>query len=1595
MGDFHNRETTKLLTNVRLGRHPALARKRETATVYAAADVIPLHGQPAISLSGRGVSPKRVLAIWGVVCTLFVALLALSYVAAVAMKEENWETRTNANDTGKGRKNGKRRSLDGPQHVQQEYEASDGRAEARHPMAHGQDRHRRDSSKRDGIYSPTLRSTQSAVQLRESATTDGAVENMTRSNLFGELNTMEIEAVEVEELDDDDTSDSASSSAPSSPSATREDDSFETWLHEAQAASMQQAPVIQYLGTDSRGSFSAVPDSLGVTDDRTASFSQELAEWLRRERSTSQSSSSVDLARSVQQIEEDIRLALDSAASRVAEELHRRNLFEQELRSVGARQVDVVAPHWEDRPALTSSTEHTIESTPDEATDLLLLMDVVIGDGRSETIEVRVGDHPESLATAFATKHGLAAESIPRLTEHIQEQLDALAAEMAEDEQQQHLHTHLPSHERDSETRQPLRAPEQAPHPHDNLERSASMVDDAAAIPLRPVHQLTSPQTSERQQREFEREHKYNTLMERYGHYTSHSGKVNPSTGGAAPTMPASGSSKNVSPTEPLTLRNIELAERTRLTFGQKQTSGGDRDHAKNDSSVFNRLYALAESREKWIRRQQKAKRAEEMKEQESLSKLELAAKSKHLVAHRTNGGYAHIGERLYEEALAEMAKRDRDQERRALEREQQLDWTCAKCAFVNQYNDDVCKNMVSTTGTDSKSGRSKRGNSMRGGSTGTVSFTTPETLANEAICGHPRPDQLFRPTLLTAPPGVARALKQHKQRTGKAASQRRERSQKAMEDEFRETCPFRPKINEVSEEIMREKLELEAKIAGVEVAVTRSGDVRRKNPFQALYEDAFHAKAQREAREEAYLKQFPFKPNIGVNALWSSADGSNSIDDVVHRLAVERYQELELKRQSLQEKYAPDRDPVTGREYFKPETGRAPVFNRNERGLPIGDFLYEAHKEHEDYHRRLHQQALHQMKAQRQQCFLSDASKQALEARKKKTFGRIFDFLRRLSRPRQEDEGRSSDGDYAEAENPPDDPRVIPRDVVIEELPAEIANIVSIAFEFASHQPFSRAEFEGYMEKLMAEVPGLTYTQMLFLTENLPDGRSARRSVYDKTPAVSEPEIELTFRPTIDKNSDHLARKHGRADKAKVFYALNQYFEHYKDRKEQARKLLEREFARQHPFQPTFFTKNRKSRGAAFYEKLRQEHNETSQSTTRPQNERNSHCTPVLRTAVPNARPYVRPIDSEDTVSPSGVSRSDSFASSKQFVDDEDAALTSHVLAALDERSSVAVPSSPIASTQTSPAHTRQRLRRLTPQIAWRNDSALITKRHMSRPSGRRLVLYTLVGEPVEPQGESKHAVPDKAPNAFALPRDGDVVRLADVQRAFPLGGAFHFAFKNAVGAFVDLTNPSAVVPCWDNKIVARVTPLLETPEIKLVGDADVTQRPEEAERSEVRSQARTASREEVRSRYEEYQTFIEDDSDDMDHDRDRRSERHGDGGWREQRAPSDERRFDDGQRTGAPLGGQGAGNADWLRKQTEQAYDFAKKISMEDAKKGASETAKKAKKWGASLLSSAKASLANAAGAIKSVKHLNLMPLIEFGEARVQHQEVCRVVD
>lgn len=54
---------------------------------------------------------------------------------------------------------------------------------------------------------------------------------------------------------------------------------------------------------------------------------------------------------------------------------------------------------------------------------LLLVTTVDIGGGKSDRIEVRRGDVPMDVATAFVTKHSLPPAIIPRLAVHLEENL--------------------------------------------------------------------------------------------------------------------------------------------------------------------------------------------------------------------------------------------------------------------------------------------------------------------------------------------------------------------------------------------------------------------------------------------------------------------------------------------------------------------------------------------------------------------------------------------------------------------------------------------------------------------------------------------------------------------------------------------------------------------------------------------------------------------------------------------------------------------------------------------------------------------------------------------------------------------------------------------------------------------------------------------------------------------------------------------------------------------------------------------------------------------------------------------------------------------
>ncbi|KAG7384573.1 hypothetical protein PHYPSEUDO_002473 [Phytophthora pseudosyringae] len=365
--------------------------------------------------------------------------------------------------------------------------------------------------------------------------------------------------------------------------------------------------------------------------------------------------------------------------------------------------------------------------------------------------------------------------------------------------------------------------------------------------------------------------------------------------------------------------------------------------------------------------------------------------------------------------------------------------------------------------------------------------------------------------------------------------------------------------------------------------------------------------------------------------------------------------------------------------------------------------------------------------------------------------------------------------------------------------------------------------------------------------------------------------------------------------------------------------------------------------------------------------------------------------------------------------------------------------------------------------------------------PHKTTFVLYSLVGEELEPVQESKpQRGPDTNWNAFVLPAGGRV-RLADVQQAFPLGSNFHFAFRCEDGAYLDLTNPESAVPFCGRKILARITPLEEEPSVEYlhyeeprgaVQPAGPAQIPAVAK---IRAESYGSSTTERHHRddYEEFESTTYESQDEeppapvvRSPSRDKmRKEQQAESDWNRSSYQSGYQNADDvnpGSRFGRDdrydSGSGSRQSSEWteagkdaqayLRKQTEQAYDFAKKISIEDAKKGASETAKKAKKWGGSLLSSISATISNASAnvsknetiqvggvtvqvvrllaegayaqvllvrssatnetfalkrilcqsqevesdvqmelqAFRSVKHLNIMPLVEFSEARVQ---------
>lgn len=76
-------------------------------------------------------------------------------------------------------------------------------------------------------------------------------------------------------------------------------------------------------------------------------------------------------------------------------------------------------------PAQPSISATPMQPSPKKK--VILIMTVDIGDGRVDTIKVREGDDFASLAQAFQKKHGLVAEVVGPLSEHIRQNVDNIS----------------------------------------------------------------------------------------------------------------------------------------------------------------------------------------------------------------------------------------------------------------------------------------------------------------------------------------------------------------------------------------------------------------------------------------------------------------------------------------------------------------------------------------------------------------------------------------------------------------------------------------------------------------------------------------------------------------------------------------------------------------------------------------------------------------------------------------------------------------------------------------------------------------------------------------------------------------------------------------------------------------------------------------------------------------------------------------------------------------------------------------------------------------------------------------------------------------
>mmetsp|Transcript_87127 Transcript_87127/g.154204 ORF Transcript_87127/g.154204 Transcript_87127/m.154204 type:complete len:726 (+) Transcript_87127:54-2231(+) len=201
------------------------------------------------------------------------------------------------------------------------------------------------------------------------------------------------------------------------------------------------------------------------------------------------------------------------------------------------------------------------------------------------------------------------------------------------------------------------------------------------------------------------------------------------------------------------------------------------------------------------------------------------------------------------------------------------------------------------------------------------------------------------------------------------------ERLKNMQEKAEMDGCTFKPEIDQKSEELIHHRL-ARMKISGT--------------LYDSLYEDALRRKERQIESTQILPPGVTFRPDIGVDHHRQPNDDTR--EDFVNRLAYSKsYSErwISLKRQAQDEERQCQDSRLQPE--FHPQTGRGP-HERNKRGLPIGDFLYETGRE-----KAWASQAQLDIQKERSQPStprMGELSRQMFEETKQRKYRLLFDAL-------------------------------------------------------------------------------------------------------------------------------------------------------------------------------------------------------------------------------------------------------------------------------------------------------------------------------------------------------------------------------------------------------------------------------------------------------------------------------------------------------------------------------------------------------------------------------------------------------------------------